>query len=125
MALKSFENKIIPNQLVHDHVTLLGLLEVLQASHITATLQTNNIVKDSKHSIMVETSRIRGKLSHKFSSSSSSHHSFFTRFPRLWNCLPSIDLHKSLSLIKSDLINYFITHFRFHQSSFVSLSLSM
>ena len=54
----------------------------------------------------------RGKLSHKFSSSSSSHHSFFTRFPRLWNCLPSIDLNKSLSLIKSDLINYFITHFQ-------------
>ena len=44
MALKSFQNKIIPNQLVHDHViTLLGLIEVLQASHITTTLQTNII----------------------------------------------------------------------------------
>ena len=39
MALKSFQNKIIPNQLVHDHVILfLGLLEVLQDSHITTTL---------------------------------------------------------------------------------------
>ena len=52
------------------------------------------------------------KLRHKFSSSSSSHHSFFTRFPRLWNYLPTIDVKKSLTAIKKELHQFFISHFQ-------------
>ena len=52
------------------------------------------------------------KLRHKFPSSSSSHHSFFTRFPRLWNYLPTIDVKESLTAIKKELDQFFISHFQ-------------
>ena len=47
-------------------------------------------------------------------SSSLHQHSYFSRIVRLWNFLPPIDVSKSYSLLKSDLLNFFQSHFISH-----------
>lgn len=47
------------------------------------------------------------KLCHKYSSTCSSHHSFFARFPRLWNYLPTINLNQSPTVLKKELNQFF------------------
>ena len=47
------------------------------------------------------------KLVHKFSSTSSSHHSYFCRIVRIWNSLPPIDLTLSFLSIKQQIKQYF------------------
>ena len=44
------------------------------------------------------------KLKHTFSHTSSSHHFYFNRLPRIWNALPFIDLNQSLTTIKSTIL---------------------
>lgn len=52
------------------------------------------------------------KLIHNVSSSYLSHHnSYYNRLPRLWNCLPPLDLNSSITTIKKDLKAIFWSHF--------------
>ena len=51
------------------------------------------------------------KLLHINSTSNTSRHFYFCRFPRLWNTLPSIDLNLPLSTIKFILYKHFWQHF--------------
>ena len=55
------------------------------------------------------------KLVHSFSRNNRVKHFYFNRLPRLWNSLPTIDIHQPISTIKHKLQllfwNHFITHF--------------
>ena len=51
------------------------------------------------------------KMVHIRSSSNSTRHSFFNRLPRLWNCLPPIDLALSPATIKKHLFIFLYDHF--------------
>ena len=51
------------------------------------------------------------KLLHINSSSNTSRHFYFCRFPRLWNALPYIDLNLPLLTIRNKLYKYFWQNF--------------
>ena len=51
------------------------------------------------------------KLYHKTASTNSVMNSYFYRLPKLWNCLPIIDLSQPPHIIKSKLKRYFWNHF--------------
>ena len=52
------------------------------------------------------------KLIHNASPSHLSHHHFFfNRLPRLWNCLPPLDLNSSIATLKNQLKSIFWSHF--------------
>ena len=51
------------------------------------------------------------KLYHKTASTNSTMNSYFYRLPKLWNCLPIIDLSWPLHEIKLKLKKYFWNHF--------------
>ena len=51
------------------------------------------------------------KLIHPFCRNTDERNHFFNRIPRLWNSLPSLDLHLPLSSLKSKLREIFWTHF--------------
>ena len=51
------------------------------------------------------------KLMHSFSANNSSFHFYFNRLPRLWNCLPPVDLNGSLSSAISQIKRFFWLHF--------------
>ena len=51
------------------------------------------------------------KLYHKTASINSVMNSYFYRLPKLWNCLPIIDLSQPPHIIKSKLKRYFWNHF--------------
>ena len=65
--------------------------------------------KNSSHSPLLLSTRSgsAAKLVHKFSSTSSSHHSYFCRIVRIWNSLPPIDLTLSFLSIKQQIKQYF------------------
>ena len=52
------------------------------------------------------------KLQYVYSSNNYLRNFYFTRLPRLWNCLPRIDLNRPLSSIKSTIYNYLWQHFK-------------
>ena len=51
------------------------------------------------------------KLKHPLSNNKFERSSYFNRIPRLWNSLPSVNIHLPLSTIKSKLRKYFWDHF--------------
>ena len=51
------------------------------------------------------------KLKHLSHTNNYNRHSFFHRLPRLWNVIPVIDLHLSISTIKIKLKEHFWNHF--------------
>ena len=57
------------------------------------------------------------KLQYVYSSKNYLRNFYFTRLPRLWNCLPPIDLNQPLSSIKSTIYNYLWQHFKEHFDS--------
>ena len=57
------------------------------------------------------------KLQYVYSSNNYLRNFYFTRLPRLWNCLPPIDLNRPLSSIKSTIYNYLWQHFKEHFDS--------
>ena len=57
------------------------------------------------------------KLKHKYNRTSKSHHFYFHRIVRLWNKLPHIDISKSTSHIKHQILRHFWDHFHSHFDS--------
>ena len=54
------------------------------------------------------------KLVHCFSRNNKVKHFYFNRLPRLWNSLPTIDIHQPMSTIKHKLQLFFWNHFIAH-----------
>ena len=65
-------------------------------------------VKFSDHGTRSATS---SRMIHRFTSTNSSRHEFFTRIPRLWNSVPSIDLKLSQTTIKHNLQDFLYKNF--------------
>ena len=57
------------------------------------------------------------KLVHNLSRTNRDRHFYFSRLPRLWNSLPTIDLNQSMSSIKCKLKHFFWSHFHVHFDS--------
>ena len=56
-------------------------------------------------------SSLSGKLVHHISTTNSNRHFYFCRLPRLWNCLPSIDLNLPYATIKKQITQFLWHHF--------------
>ena len=70
------------------------------------------------------------KLQYVYSSNKYLRNFYFTRLPRLWNCLPPIDLNQPLSSIKSTIYNYLWYYFKeqfdyVYEPMYISFLLSM
>ena len=89
-----FFSKALKQPLVHFNV-----LNFVQFSH-------NNTRSSSTN-----------KLQYVYSSNNYLRNFYFTRLPRLWNCLPLIDLNQPLSSIKSTIYNYLWHNFKEHFDS--------
>lgn len=116
--------KFILNDFSSDYKTRLQQLQLLP---LMMTLELNDIiftVNALKHPadhfnildfISMPSSCTRSsnkfKLCHTYSSTSKSKHLFFSRIPRLWNSLPSIDISRPVSVTKHELKKFFHNHF--------------
>ena len=90
---------------------LMFLYELFDVLFFVKCLKFPDPSFDVKDFISFSTSSTRSgsaaKLTHKFSSTSISHHSYFCRLIRIWNSLPPIDLSLSFLSIKQQIKQYF------------------
>ena len=118
--------KFILNDYDSNYKTLLLMLKFLPLMYLFELQDIifqllNHALKYSTkgfnilHHISFSTSNTRSSSSHKLKHLSHTNnynrHSFFHRLPRLWNAIPIIDLHLSISTTKIKLKEYFWNHF--------------
>ena len=104
-----------------DRLTKLNLLPLMMEYEIADILFFVNSIKtphghfDITNYVNFSVSNTRSstylKLRHSTSKRNYQSHFYFNRFPRLWNSLPSFDIHLSISTIKSKLRLFFWNQF--------------
>ena len=99
---------------------LLPLMYLFELQDIISIYTVKSLKYSTKgfnilHHISFSTSNTRSSSSHKLKHLSHTNnynrHSFFHRLPRLWNAIPIIDLHLSISTTKIKLKEYFWNYF--------------
>ena len=102
---------------IFSRVGMLPLMQIYEIADIMFFINSiNNITLRFNILNYVDfstgTTRSAGcKLYHKTASTNSVMNSYFYRLPKLWNCLPIIDLSQPPHIIKSKLKRYFWNHF--------------
>ena len=116
--------KFILNDYDSNYKTRLLTLKLLRLMYLFELQDIIFTVKSLKystkgfnilHHISFSTSNTRSSSSHKLKhlphTNNYNRHSFFHRLPRLWNSIPIIDLHLSISTTIIKLKEYFWNHF--------------